>query len=138
MTDIILAESHGYTLLQLEKLRGQALVERDFAALSVLLSDDLVHTHSTGVVQDKQAYLEEVAGPLCYLAIERRGLHVQCYDNLAVMSGYMASTLRPPVPRMPVTVEAHVLQVWQHERAGWAMIAFQATRLSAGAMPRQD
>ncbi|MES2262764.1 MAG: nuclear transport factor 2 family protein [Pseudomonadota bacterium] len=137
MTNILLAGDHGDTLVELEQLRGRALIERDFDALRALLSDDLIYTHSTGVVQDKRSYMEEVAGPLRFLAIERQRLRVQCFGDLALMSGYMISTFRPPARAMPATVETHVLQVWRHEYGAWTMLAFQSTRLNNTGTLRQ-
>lgn len=134
-TDDLLATSDGHTILALEAMRTRALVERDHATLAALLADDLVYTHSSGLVQDKQGFLEHAAGSLRWLAIEWRGQYVQCYDTLAVLSGYMLTTMQPAAPVAPVSVDAHVLQVWRRERASWTMLAFQATRLPAADLP---
>ena len=128
------AEDDGDTLAQLEELRGRALVERDHATMADLLSSDLVYTHSTGVVHDKQGFLEYVAGQTRWLALEWRGQYVQCFGELAVLSGYLRTTLQPSPALAPATVEAHVLEVWRRERAAWKMIAYQATRLPAAVL----
>lgn len=116
-------------LLELEKLRRDSLISRDFATLETLFAEDLVYTHSTGVVQDKATYLKYVSGPLAFLSIERGELGIQVFGNTAQMSGKMTNVLQPPKPAAPVTVEAQVLQVWNRTPRGWQMTAFQATRL---------
>jgi hypothetical protein len=40
----------------------QALIKRDAAALSKVLSDDLIYTHSSNLHQDKAAVLESLKG----------------------------------------------------------------------------
>ncbi len=134
-TDPYQTENDADTVIRLEELRGRALVEGDSATLAALLADDLVYTHSNGLVQDKQAFLEHAAGSLRCVSIAWSGLYVQCYGDLAVLSGYMVSRLQPPKPTAPASVEAHVLQVWRRERAAWTMMAFQATRLPAAGLP---
>jgi hypothetical protein len=134
-TDDFLDASDGHTILALETMRTRALVERDHATLASLLSDDLVYTHSSGVVHDKQEFLGHAGGSTRCLAVEWRGQYVQCYDNVAVLSGYMLTTMQPAAPVAPVSIDAHVLQVWRRERATWTMLAFQATRLPMPGLP---
>jgi hypothetical protein len=120
-------------LLEREAARGRALVERDFDTLAQLLADDLLHVHSTGVVQDKAAYLDYVRGPLAFLSVERRDLKVKMFGDAAVMTGAMSNVMQPPGPAVPVTVESHVVQMWVPGSAGWQLALFQATRLPIGA-----
>lgn len=134
-TDDFLTGGDGHTIVVLEALRTRALVERDLTTLAALLSDDLVYTHSNGVVHDKQAFLAHAAGSLRWLAIEWRDQSIQCDGKLALVSGYVLTSQQPPARVAPVSVEAHVLQVWRRERDAWALLAFQATRLPALALP---
>jgi ketosteroid isomerase-like protein len=120
-------------LLEREAARGRALVERDFDTLAQLMTDDLLHIHSTGVVHDKAAYLDYVRGPLAFLSVERRDLKVKMFGDAAVMTGAMSNVMRPPGPAVPVTVESHVVQIWVPGSAGWQLAVFQATRLPIGA-----
>lgn len=116
-------------ILERETARGKALVARDFDLLASLLTEELVHIHSTGTVQDKRAYLEYVRGPMQFLSVERSDLKVKVLGDVAVMIGNMSNTMQPPQPAAPVTVESHVVQVWLRGPAGWQIDVFQATRL---------
>lgn len=116
-------------LLEREAARGRALMERDFGTLAQLLANDLIHIHSTGVVQDKAAYLDYVRGPLAYLSVERGDLKVRMLGDAAVMTGTMTNVMQPPGPAAPVTVESHVVQIWVRGAAAWQLSVFQATRL---------
>lgn len=118
-------------LLEREAARGRALVARDYTMLESLMADDLVHVHSTGVVQDKAVYLDYVRGPLTFLSVKRHGLKVKVLGNTAIMTGYMSNVMQPPGPAAPVTVDSHVVQVWTLGAADWQISLFQATRLPA-------
>jgi hypothetical protein len=121
-------------LREREDARCKALVARDYAALGSLLDGALVHTHSTGEVQDLGAYLAGVKGPACFLAIERGPLTVQVFGEVALMLGLQSNTIQPPAPVAAVTVHTHVQQVWLRRGGDWRLLAFQATRLPA--LPR--
>lgn len=82
-------------LLGLEQERVRALVEEDHGRVAQLFADDLVYVHTTGLVQDKAAYLEYAREAVRYLAIERGELQVRLYGNdLALMTGPQCNTLR--------------------------------------------
>lgn len=111
-----------------EAMRCQALRCIDLQLLDELLDADLIHTYSTGEIHDKAAYLRHVQGPAKLLGIERGELQVRLSGTVAIMSGTMQTTLQPPYPVAAVSVQTHVLQVWQLQTV-WKMLAFQATRL---------
>ena len=115
-------------LLELERLRQRSLVGKDFSTLSALLADDIVYTHSTGVVQDKSKYLDHARNALTFLSIDRGHLTVRVLDNVAMMSGAMTNIITAPSLEKPMEVRAQVLQVWVQENGSWKMAAFQATR----------
>ncbi len=131
MTILEQPDSHDALIAQVlerEAVRCQALRSVDLPLLDELLDDGLIHTYSTGEIHDKAAYLRHVQGPAKLLGIERGELQVRLLGTIAVMSGTMQTTLQPPFPVAAVSVQTHVLQVWQLQNA-WKMLAFQATRL---------
>ncbi|WP_454806017.1 nuclear transport factor 2 family protein [Paraburkholderia fungorum] len=120
-------------LLELERLRRDSLVSKDFDTLATLLADEIVYTHSTGAVQDKQTYLAYARNALTFLSIERGELTVRVYGNVALMTGPMTNTVMAPSLKEPMQVRSNVLQLWVHEHGSWTMAAFQATRAPDGA-----
>lgn len=130
--DIVIDE-----LLAREAERRRCLVERDFAALATLFADDLTYVHSIGTVQDRTTYLGYVQGPLRFLSIERAGLQVRLYGDVALMTGAMTNTIVAPNLAQPLKVDAFVAQVWRRgARGDWQMAHFQATRPPAPDAPR--
>ncbi|MES2260974.1 MAG: nuclear transport factor 2 family protein [Pseudomonadota bacterium] len=115
-------------LLQLETQRRHALVSKDFKRLAELFSDDLVYVHSTGIVQDKATYLQYAEHALEFLSIERHGLQVRYYGDIAVMSGGMTNVIQAPGLPAPLTVNSHVTQIWNRSGGIWKQVSFQATR----------
>jgi len=72
-------------VLALEAARCRAISGQDWEALAAMLSDDLTHTHITGVTQDKATYLAHVQkNPR---RVERRALKVRIYGDVAVVTG---------------------------------------------------
>ncbi len=118
-------------VLAAEAARLQAIDDRDWAALDLLLADDLSYVHSdTGRYEDKASNMATLqASPRSY---KRRGLKVRPYGDAAVMTGEIDIT----VDALPDgTPERHIFsfttQVWVLRDGRWQMAAFQATMLAA-------
>jgi hypothetical protein len=109
-------------LERLEQARCTAISQGDWDALADLLLDDYLHTHSTGVVQDKPTYVQHVKGRP--RTTTRPGVRVRVYGDAAIMNGRQINTFaednRPPV-------QNEVLQVWVRTDRGWKLAAFQST-----------
>lgn len=116
-------------LLGLEQERVRALVEEDHGRVAQLFADDLVYVHTTGLVQDKAAYLEYAREAVRYLAIERGELQVRLYGNdLALMTGPQCNTLRKRDGEQAVRAEGFATQVWVRGAQGWQIASFHGTR----------
>lgn len=118
-------------LLQRERDRRDALVNDDMDALAGLLSDDLVHVHTTGIVHGKQQLLNHAGRLLRFLEVERGPLTVRSLGpDAAVMTGAMTNTvrLRERAEEERVEVSAFVTQVWVRQDATWRIASFHAVR----------
>jgi Domain of unknown function (DUF4440) len=118
-------------VLQAEAARLRAIDERDWAALDLLLADELSYVHSdTGRYEDKAANLETLhASPRSYV---RRDLNVRPYNDTAILTGEIDITIDALSDGTP---EQHIFsfatQVWVHRDERWQMAAFQATMIAA-------
>jgi len=110
----------------LEAARCRALVANDIAALAALLADDLVHIHTTGVVETKAEYLAGVEKRLQFLSAERRDLAVRVYDSLAVATGRLDQTVRVRATGQERRLEAVTTQVWRNAGGRWLICSFHA------------
>lgn len=117
-------------LLARELERRDALIGDDVERLSLLLADDLVHVHTTGISQSKAELLEHVFGFLKFLNVERGPLTIRPIgDDAAIMTGSMTNTVQRRGFDESVQVQAFVTQVWQKRNDVWLIRSFHATRL---------
>jgi hypothetical protein len=115
------------TIEQLEKERCRALTCGDYESLGQLLSEDLVHIHATGIIEDKAGYLKSIATGLRFVRIERSSSNVRVYSDIAVMTGILEQTIRILATNDIVEMRAAATQTWARSGAGWKQISFQAT-----------
>ena len=117
-------------LLAAEEARRQAMLAADVATLGTLLSETLAYTHSTGVTDGKQSYLQLLAsGALRYEALEFAAPEARLIGTAGTVSAVMRATvLKGEVRR---NIASTYLAVWEHTAAGWVLLAVQATALPA-------
>lgn len=122
-------------IIALEKRRCGALIANDMAVLQKLLSDDLVYTHGSGVVDDKTAYLAaQRAKVAIYETIDHEDLRVRAYgSNVAILTGRLRLAIK--VKGEPRSVDNRFTSVWvrsSRETDDWQFVSFQATPNRAG------
>jgi ketosteroid isomerase-like protein len=104
----------------------QALIKKDAAALSRILSDDVIYTHSSNLHQDKAAVLESLKGNSTTEEIDFKDLKVRVYGNTAVVVGdadfHISSAGVVSVAKL------NVLHVLVKGPQGWQLVARQAVR----------
>lgn len=128
---------HGHDALEhqltaRERQRRDALVGDDMGLLADLVTDDLVHVHTTGAVHGKAELLEHAGRHLRFLEVERGPLLVRALgEHAAVMTGTMTNTVRRrDQPDERVKVKAFVTQLWVRDGEQWKIKSFHATRQS--------
>lgn len=76
------------SLIKADDQRCRAMLAHDLDALAALLADDVVYTHSSAVVENKQQYLATLReGRTRYLDVRRQNAHIRLYGPVAVMHG---------------------------------------------------
>ena len=104
----------------------QALIARDAAALSKVLSEDLTYTHSSNKHEDKAAVLESLKGPTHIEAIEFKDVKTRLYGSAAVVTA--DADFRNNVEGTVTLLHLHVIHVFVKNSHGWQMVARQTTR----------
>ena len=118
------------SLLAAEEARRQAMLAADVAALGALLSETLAYTHSTGVTDSRQSYLQLLAsGALRYETLEFAAPQARLVGTVGWVSAVMYATVRKGEQRRDIA--SSYLAVWDHTPAGWMLQAVQATALPA-------
>lgn len=122
-------------LLGAESRRCAAIVAADIDGLSDLLADNLVHVHTTGLIDDRDSYLAGIRDRLEVRSVERGVIQVRRFGEAAVMTGALTNTVRRRAdgPDAAWTVlPSFVTQVWVRQPAtGWRMASYHASRKDA-------
>ena len=126
------AETDRARLIELERQRATALIQRDAAALDALWPADLMHIHSTGQVMGKDELMRYVLETLQFLQLERRELAVHVHGDAALMTGRQQARMRRADKPDPVDAESWVTQFWVRRQGGWVQSHFHSVRAAQG------
>jgi ketosteroid isomerase-like protein len=104
----------------------QAIIKKDPAALSKVLSDDLIYTHSSNLHQDKAALIESLKGNSVTEDIDFKDLKVRVYGNTAVVVGDVDFHMN--TGGVQSVNKLNVLHVLVKGPQGWQLAARQAVK----------
>jgi ketosteroid isomerase-like protein len=105
----------------------QAMINKDSAALTKVLSDDLTYTHSSNLHEDKAAVLASIKRPgTSTEAIDFKDPKVRVYGNTALVKTDV--DFRNNANGVVTVSKLNVLHVFVKGPQGWQMVARQATR----------
>jgi ketosteroid isomerase-like protein len=109
----------------------QAMISGERSALESIASDSLSYGHSSGLVENKAAFVEHIAsGQSDFVTIDLSEQTISINGNTAVVRHTFAATTNDG--GKPGTVKLKILLVWQKEKGkgGWKLLARQAVKLS--------
>ncbi|HVW40637.1 MAG TPA: nuclear transport factor 2 family protein [Amycolatopsis sp.] len=120
------------TIRALEDRRYSAMVAGDIGALTELLSEQLIYTHSNGARDSKAGYLAKVRDrTFVYDAIDHAEERILLGEGVAVVVGSMVA--RAWWSGEPKTLRNAAMAVWAREGDVFRLLAYQPTPLPAGA-----
>ncbi len=112
-------------VLKLEQQWTDALVKADLAALDRIYHEDLVYTHSSGVVDTKATYIDSIkTGKTKYESFDRSEVRVRFHGDAALV------TCRSVIKVNGNTLTVRYIHVYVKQKGAWKMVAHQATRLT--------
>jgi len=117
-------------ILALEERRYAAMLAADMGALEPLVHEDLIYTHSSGVVDGKASWLESMrSGRTRYKSVKRSDEKVRVHGDAALVTG--RATLEVEIGGQPKTLQLRYLNVWLKSGGGWKFAAWQSGALPA-------
>ena len=116
-------------ILALETQRYQAMTSNSLDALAALFHDDMVYTHSSGLVDTKASYLDALrSGRTRYLEVDQLEQHVTLLGDVALVRG--ASHIEVDVTvngeKVRKSLDLRSLAVWTATPGGWKFLAWQS------------
>ena len=117
-------------ILALEEERFAAMIARDFPRLQLLVHDELMYTHSSGVVDGKATWLDSMkSGRVKYKKAQCTERKVRMYGDTALITG--RAQIEAEIGGQPKTLKLLFLNAWTKTPQGWKFVAWQSTPLPA-------
>ena len=113
-------------ILGLEEKRFGAMTGKDWKALDVLLHDQLLYTHSSGVTDTKAVWMDAMkGGRTVYKSVKNSDRKVRIYGDNALVTGKAA--IEAEVNGQARSMRLVYLNVWTKTPQGWKFVAWQST-----------
>jgi len=117
-------------ILALEGERFGAMIARDFPRLQLLVHDELMYTHSSGVVDGKATWLDAMkSGRVKYKKAQCTERKVRMYGDTALITG--RAQIEAEIGGEPKTLKLLFLNAWTKTPQGWKFVAWQSTPMPA-------
>ncbi len=112
---------------RVETLR-KALLNPDKTVLEELAADQLSYGHSTGLIEDKAAFVDDlVKGKTVFTSIDLSDQTIKISGNVAVVRHRMMAGLNNN--NTPSKVDIIILMIWQKQKGKWKLLARQAAKI---------
>jgi ketosteroid isomerase-like protein len=110
-----------------ETLR-KAMVDGDKAGLQKVTADQLSYGHSSGRVEDKATFVDNIAsGKSDFVTIDLTNQTVAVAGDAAIVRHTLAATTNDG--GTPGSVKLNILLVWQKQKGEWKLLARQAVKV---------
>jgi len=106
----------------------KAMIDADKAGLQKVTADQLSYGHSSGRVEDKAAFIENiVSGKSDFVTIDLTNQTVVVAGDAAIVRHSLSATTNDN--GTPGTVKLNILLVWQKQKGQWKLLARQAVKV---------
>jgi ketosteroid isomerase-like protein len=111
------------------EMLNKAMINADKIELDALVSEALSYGHSSGLVEDKQAFIEKiVSGKSDFVSIILSEQTIYVQGKTAIVRHILKAQTNDG--GKPGEVQLKVLQVWQKDRKSWRLLARQAIKFA--------
>ena len=114
--------------LKAEDARYAAQMSNDFAAMEKMFSPELVYTHTSSVVDNKQSYIDSTrSGKVVYKVMRRSDVQVRTFGCIAILTGN--GNFDVNVNDKDVNVLLRFTSIWQKKDGAMQYVSWQSTRI---------
>jgi len=130
LTTLVFAQSADEKAIrEAEKQRFEAQIAQNVEVLEKVLADDLLYTHSNGLTDTKEAYIQSIKeGKTRYNVIDVQEMTVRFYGKTAVING--RANVRVTTNGQASDLKLKYTDVYVKNGKQWQMVAWQSLRLS--------
>lgn len=115
-------------LQSLDTQRFKAMFEKDTSFLKKVLADDLVYTHSNGLVESKQAHLAAISGgKTVYKRMESESMELRKYGKTLIINGVIKA--KGSLNGNDFDIRLRYTDVYIRHRGTWLLHTWQSTKL---------
>ncbi len=112
---------------RIETLR-LALLKPDKATLEGLAADGLTYGHSTGLLEDKAAFVDDlVSGKTVFTTVSFTEQSIKITGNIAIVRHHMLGETNNN--NVVKKIDIIVLLIWQKQKGEWKLLARQAAKI---------
>jgi hypothetical protein len=111
------------------KQLNQAMIDGNQIMLDQLTSEKLSYGHSSGLVEDKNAFIIAIVdGVFGFTSIDLAEQTISIVNNTAIVR-HKFSAGTDNKGQEPGRVNLAVMQIWQKDKGKWLLLARQATKI---------
>ncbi|MDC7828061.1 MULTISPECIES: nuclear transport factor 2 family protein [Pseudomonas] len=105
----------------------QAMWQKDIAQLKALTADNLTYGHSSGNIQDKQAFIADIeTGKSAFNELKMLNQKITLSGDVALVRNHFSAQAVNSGKVVPTEIEN--FQIWQKQNGQWLLIGRQAFR----------
>jgi ketosteroid isomerase-like protein len=123
------SKEEGAVNAAVENLK-KAMIDGDKAGLQKITSDKLSYGHSSGRVEDKTSFVDNiVTGKSDFVTIELTNQTVSVSGDAAVVRHTLAATTNDS--GNPGSVKLNIMLIFQKQKGQWKLLARQAVKVAS-------
>jgi ketosteroid isomerase-like protein len=127
---VTLGQSRQVTVLQLEKDRFKAMINRDSIFLANALADDLVYIHSNGTQDTKESLINKImSGALQYTSVDMQQADIRTFNQTVWIHGAAKMKVRNGNDNSEMELSIRYLDIYKKENGDWKLVAWQSAKL---------
>ena len=116
-------------IIDLDRQRMTAMAQKDVAALTKILSDDLIYTHSSARMDTKKTLIGAMeSGSTVYTSVEPSDVVAQDLGDAVVLTGVAAISVNSG--GAPNSFRVRFTDVYANKGGNWQMVTWQSTKLT--------
>ena len=125
------SQAREANILQLEKDRFKAMINKDSLFLNKAFAEDLLYFHTNGAQDSKETLINNImAGNLNYYSIDLQQADIRTNNQTAWIHGAARIKLRAGRDTSMIELSIRYLDIYKRENGEWKLVAWQSARLN--------